>query len=80
VGVTCSVCHVLRANLSKPDSCELSNCRDESHVASNAAPFFGERSFIQVQWISLSQNSRCSFWYHLGVCWQHKSRSDSTWS
>jgi hypothetical protein len=50
VGVACSTCHVLRANLLKPDLCELSNYRDESQVVSDAAPFLEERSLVQVEW------------------------------
>jgi hypothetical protein len=32
VAVACDACHVLRANLLKPDLCELSKCRDEPQV------------------------------------------------
>jgi hypothetical protein len=51
VSVICGACHVLRANLLKPDLCELSNSRDELQIVSNVAPFFEERSFVQVEWI-----------------------------
>jgi hypothetical protein len=30
--VACGACHVLWANLLKPDLCELSNCRDKSQI------------------------------------------------
>jgi hypothetical protein len=49
VSFTCGTCHVLRANLLKPNLCELSNCRDELQVVSDAAPFLEERSFVQVE-------------------------------
>jgi hypothetical protein len=35
---------------------------------------------VQVEWLRLSENSRSSFWRHLGVCQEHRSCSDSTWS
>jgi hypothetical protein len=78
-GVTCRGCHVFRANLLKPDLCEVSNCWHEPQVFSDAKLFFEERLLIQVEWACLLQNNLCSFWYHLGVCRQHRSRSSSIW-
>jgi hypothetical protein len=49
MGVACGVCHILRANLLKPDLCELGNCQDESQVISDAAPFLEEISLVQVE-------------------------------
>jgi hypothetical protein len=49
VDVACDACHVLRANLLKPDLCEPSNCRDESQIVSDAVPFLEKRSLVQVE-------------------------------
>jgi hypothetical protein len=49
VGVACGACHVLRANLLKPDLYELSNCRDELQVVSDAAFFIKEKSLVQME-------------------------------
>jgi hypothetical protein len=49
VGVPCSACHALQANLLKPDLYELNNYRDESQVFSDAALFFEYKSFIQME-------------------------------
>jgi hypothetical protein len=65
--MACGAYHVLQANLSKPDLYELSTCRDESQVISDLAPFIEERSLVQVEWVCLSQDSRCSCSSHLGV-------------
>jgi hypothetical protein len=47
--VACGARHVLRANLLKSDLCELSNCRDESQVVSDAESFIEERSLVQME-------------------------------
>jgi hypothetical protein len=54
--------------------------RHESRVISDAAPFLEETLPIQMEWVDLSQNSRCSFWNHLRVCWQSRNRSRFIWS
>jgi hypothetical protein len=59
--VACGAYHILRVNLLKFDLCELNNCRDESRVISDAAPFFEERSLVQIELVCLLQNIRCSF-------------------
>jgi hypothetical protein len=41
--------HGLRANLFKPELGELSNCRDELQLVSDADPFLEERSYVQVE-------------------------------
>jgi hypothetical protein len=49
VGGACGACYIFQANLLKPDLCELSNYRDEPEVIFNAAPFFKERSLVQME-------------------------------
>jgi hypothetical protein len=49
VAVACGTCHILRASLLKPDLCEFSNYRDESHVIFDAAPFIEERSLVRIE-------------------------------
>jgi hypothetical protein len=49
MAVAWGVCHVLRATLLMPDLCELSNCRDESQVVFDAAPFFEQRSLVRME-------------------------------
>jgi hypothetical protein len=48
VAVACGICHIIRANLLKPDLCELSNSRDESQVSFDAASFLEERSLVRM--------------------------------
>jgi hypothetical protein len=66
MGVACGACHVLRTNLLKPDLCELSNCRDEPQVVSDAAPFLNEKSLVQMECVCLSQ----IVIVHFGIIWE----------
>jgi hypothetical protein len=66
-----------RANLLNPDFCEQSNCRQKSPVVFRTMPFCKERSFVLGKKLYLSRNGRYSFWYHLEVCRQHRTQSDS---
>jgi hypothetical protein len=79
VGMACRAWHVLGGNSLTPDLCELDNYWDEPPVIFDVAFFLAAKLPVQMEWLNLSQNNRCSFWYHLGVCWQHGSRSDSIW-
>jgi hypothetical protein len=74
VGVLYSAFRVLPIKMWKPDLCEPSNCRHESQVTSDIPPFLEKKLLVQSDSKYLSQNSRCSFWYHLGACRQHRSR------
>jgi hypothetical protein len=47
--MACGACHVLPANLLKPDLYELSNCQDESQVVFDVASFLKERWLVQVE-------------------------------
>jgi hypothetical protein len=49
MGVKCGACHIVRANLLKPDLYELNNCQDEPQVIFDAAPFLEEKSLVQVE-------------------------------
>jgi hypothetical protein len=77
VDVSCVTCLVLPAKMSKPDLCEPTNWRHRPQVVSDAPLFLEEKSLVQMNLKSLSQNSHCLFWYHLGVCRQHGSHVSS---
>jgi hypothetical protein len=79
MGIACGACRILWTKMSKPNLCESSNSRHELQIVSDAPPFFEERSIVQADLGSLSQNNLCSFWYHLGTCRQYRSCANSIW-
>jgi hypothetical protein len=56
-----------------------SRYQHESHVIFDVASFRVEKSPIQADSTHMSESTCCSFWYHLGACWQRGSRRSSTW-
>jgi hypothetical protein len=64
-------------NVLKPYMCELSSCRHESQVVSDAVPFLKERSLVQVTLVYVSQNTARSFSYYFGACRPWTSRAGS---